>query len=262
MSSRAVSIIKKLYGSELRPKKRRGLLSRLLRRKRAPARDKRERMLELYRVRGKLLTRGRIVLLSCLGFLLLIFAISIYYYNKLTRYEQDVFKEKAKIDSLLQRRRNISINLARTVRDYAIHEQGIFEHVSDVRAASQGANGHKPAEESATESRDDGWLEELLPLLNGSGDIPVEARIKGLMAIAERYPDLKLSDNFRHFMQALVDTEKELSDGRMHYSDVVNRYTTQMKTFPGNMFARIYGFQKLPYYEADGEAKRFRPVEY
>jgi LemA protein len=232
MSSRAVSIIKKLYGSELRPKKRRGLLSRLLRRKRAPARDKRERMLELYRVRGKLLTRGRIVLLSCLGFLLLIFAISIYYYNKLTRYEQDVFKEKAKIDSLLQRRRNISINLARTVRDYAVHEQGIFEHVSDVRAASQGANGNKPT------------------------------RIKGLMAIAERYPDLKLSDNFRHFMQALVDTEKELSDGRMHYSDVVNRYTTQMKTFPGNMFARIYGFQKLPYYEADGEAKRFRPVEY
>jgi LemA protein len=262
MSSRAVSIIKRLYGRELRPKKRRGLLRRLFGRKRARARDKREQMLELYRVRGKLLTRGRIVLLSCLGFLLLIFAISIYYYNKLTRYEQDVFKEKAKIDSLLQRRRNISINLARTVRDYAVHEQGIFEHVSDVRAASQGANGNKPTEESATSSQDDGWLEELLPLLNGSGDIPVEARIKGLMAIAERYPDLKLSDNFRHFMQALVDTEKELSDGRMHYSDVVNRYTTQMKTFPGNMFARVYGFDILPYYEADGEAKQFRPVEY
>lgn len=262
MSSRAVSIIRRLYGSELRPRKRRGLLRRLLGRRRAPVREKREQMLELYRVRGRLLTRGRIMLIGCLAFLLLAFAISVYYYNKLTRYEQDVFREKAKIDSLLQRRRNISINLARTVRDYAVHEQGIFRHVSDVRAASQGANGHKPAEETASKSRDDGWLEELLPLLNGSGDIPVEARIKGLLAIAERYPDLKLSDNFRHFMQALVDTEKELSDGRMHYSDVVNRYTTQMKTFPGNMFARIYGFDILPYYEADGEAKRFRPVDY
>jgi LemA protein len=131
-----------------------------------------------------------------------------------------------------------------------------------VRAASPGANGQALAEKTATDPQDDGWLEHLLPLLDGSGNVSVKARLAGLLAVAERYPDLKLSDNFRQFMQALVETEKDLSEERMSYSEMVNRYSTQMKTFPGNMFARIYGFDQLPYYQADGEARWFRPVEY
>ena len=84
----------------------------------------------------------------------------------------------------------------------------------------------------------------------------------GLVAVAESYPDLKLSENFRQFMDALVETEKELSEARMQYSNVVNTYTTLLRTFPGNLFAVIYGFEPLPYFEAAAEAKAFRPVEY
>jgi hypothetical protein len=48
----------------------------------------------------------------------------------------------------------------------------------------------------------------------------------------------------------------------MQYSDVVNTFSTQMMTFPGNMFATLYGFEPFPYFMADTEAKRFSPVDY
>ena len=212
-------------------------------------------------------------MLACGIGLVLIFAVmSVYFYNVLVTNEQDVLKEGSKIDSLLQRRRNISLNLARTVRDYAIHEKGVFGHVSDVRSSSNPSSKRKddkaaaakPAGDASGASRSQGVIGEIIALLEGSaaGSLIADDRLAGLLAVAERYPDLKLSENFRHFMEALVETEKDLCDARMHYAEVVNRYTTQMKTFPCKMFGHIYGFEPLPYYVADIEAKSFKVVEY
>jgi LemA protein len=250
MASRAVNIIRALYGKEIRPRRRRGIIARLFRRN-TGERQRKKKVLDLYRIRKKFLTRGRLAMFSVIGGLLLVFVISIYYYNKLTRYEQDVFKEGAKIESLLQRRRNISLNLAQTVRDYAEHERQVFKHVSDVRASSNG-------KQDAAAGKKNQALDEILKLLENDG----AQGLSKLLAVAERYPDLKLSENFKRFMDALIETEKELSDERMVYSEVVNKYTTQTRTFPGNLFSSVYGFDELPYYQADQEARQFRPVEY
>ena len=226
-------------------------------------------MHDLHRMRGKILTRGRIVLACGIGLSFILVVMSVYFYNLLVSYQQDVLKEGSKIDSLLQRRRNISLNLARTVRDYAIHEKGVFGHVSDVRASSQASSRRKDdkaavAGPAGEKPRAEGVLDEMLALLEGSaaGGLIADDRLAGLLAVAERYPDLKLSENFRRFMDALIETEKDLSDARMKYAEVVNTYTTQLRTFPCRMFGYVYGFESLPYYEADTEAKSFRVVEY
>ena len=295
MSSRTINIIDALYGNEMRPSRRsrffRWLFRRRVKRVRSQLRMREERVLALYRQRSEMLTKGRIAIFLgiCLGFVFLI--ISVVYYNRLTSYEQDVFMEYAKIDSLLQRRRDISVNLARLVRDYAIHERSIFKHVSDIRAISIENDKTKPKVEvdaligsnaqntpsvtadtpnttpktpSADAAGDRTVFDDILSILDGSstGDVPLENKLARLMAVAESYPDLKLSENFRNFMEALVETEKELSERRMKYAEVVNVYTTQFRTFPGKVFAFVYRFKPVSYFTADEEARRFSPVEY
>ncbi|MBW2277154.1 MAG: LemA family protein, partial [Deltaproteobacteria bacterium] len=109
-----------------------------------------------------------------------------------------------------------------------------------------------------------GILGQLAAMIDGTAakGLPIDTKLSGVLALAEQYPDLKLSDNFRRFMDALVETEKALCDERMTYSEVVNSYTTKLKTFPGNLFAKIYGFELIPYFEADHDAQRFKPVDY
>jgi LemA protein len=285
MSSQALSIIKGLYGRELRAKKRPGFFGRLLGRlRRNKPRILDTRTIEIVRVRKRLLTARRVTVTA--GLLLIAFhvAMGIYYYNVLTRMEQDVLKEQAKISSLLQRRRNISINLARTVRDYAVHEAEIFRHLAEVRAASQGggdsdgapagragagevepgpgplAGAEIPADGEVSKS----VIDELSSFIEGAGigELAMDSKLSKLLAVAERYPDLKLSENFRNFMDALVETEKELCDERMRYAETVNTFTTKLKTFPGNVFGKAYGFESVPYYEADQDALQFHPVDY
>ncbi len=293
MPSRPINVINALYGDELR-RSRFSVLQWLFPRSirfRMDAKRREKRILALYGERERTLTRGRIVICVIVIFLASLFLTNVYYYNSLTRWEQDVYKEKAKIDSLLQRRRNISINLARTVRDYAVHEQRIFHHVSNTRGALVDNPGSSappgdtpdgslplPSDAPAAAPPADtaelpvapmgtnsgGMLENIIAMLDGSdgGGIPIDQKLASLMAVAESYPDLKLSGNFQRFMDALVETEKELSDRRMTYTDVANSYTTRLKTLPGKLFALIYGFEPFPYFVADSDAQKFKPVEY
>jgi len=285
MPSRAVGIINALYGREMRSSWLGRLRSSFHRmRIRAEERRRESHILDLYRERNRVLTRGRIVVGIIIVLVGALLTVSLVYYNRLTRLEQDVYMERAKIDCLLQRRRNISINLARTVRDYAAHEQAIFRHVTDARASSAKASprapegdgdgsssGAKPAgtdpaaSDAAPERpRTDTVFSEMISMLEGSSgrDIPLEEKLSGLVAVAESYPDLKLSDNFRRFMEALIETEKDISDRRLEYSDVVNRYTTQMATYPGRLFAVLFEFEPVPHFKAFSDAERFHPVEY
>lgn len=285
MPSRAVSIIEELYGHELKAPKRKGL-GKLLSLVRKPprgvlqVRPVKNSIDALYRERDKTLLKARLLLIVAGVIVSLLLAVSVYYYNILTRSEQDVYKEMAKIDTLLQRRRNLSVNLARSVRDYAVHEQQIFNHVSRTRASSHNNSEPTPDGNTAKASAaagvaeaiptdgagaaSDSIVDDIFSMLEGTpvGEAGFTDKLSGLMAVAENYPDLKLSDNFRKFMDALIETEKDLSEKRMIYSDIVNNYSTSLKTLPGRFFAVLYGFEDLPYFQADSESKSFRPIEY
>ncbi len=306
MSLRTRNLIEALYGSELRDRRRPGLFRRFLR---LFSRKKRRKLdaatMAIVRSHKRLLTKWRIVVASALILFVAHAVVAVHYFNILTSMQQDMFREAAKINILLQRRRNISINLARTVRDYAIHEVDIFRHLADVRASNQGieaaasdqfegvarqlqglmttkgaglAAGAVAAADSSTPARStflegeplaaggdaESAVEEIDSFIMDAtgGELTMNGKLEGLLAVAERYPDLKLSENFRTFMDALIGTEKEISDKRMKYSDAVNNYSTTLLTFPGNIYAKVFRFDSVSYYEADPTARQFSPVEY
>jgi len=83
-----------------------------------------------------------------------------------------------------------------------------------------------------------------------------------LLALAEQYPDLKLSNTFINLMTALIEVEKDLAMERIKYNDAVNVYTTNTAIFPINIFAVIFRFKDKPYFEATQEAQKLKPISY
>ena len=92
------------------------------------------------------------------------------------------------------------------------------------------------------------------------GDAP--AGLLNLSALAEQYPDLKLSANFQTLMTMVDQIEKDLATARMKQDDAVNIYTTYLKEFPSDVFAAIFGFRARPYFDATEKAKTFKPINY
>jgi LemA protein len=187
---------------------------------------------------------------------------SIYYYNLLVSTEQDVLASRGKVAALLQRRNDISINLSKAVFDYSRHERGVFTAVVALRSVL--------SEKGITDSK----LEDLITNLEQNeqaaarkagkevaGADPVSA-LNRLLAIAEQYPDLKLSSNFLSLMTALIEVEKDLAGERIKYNDAANVYTTNMTKFPINIYAWVFGFELQPYFEATEDAKSLKPIDY
>jgi len=200
--------------------------------------------------------------------LLLAVGASIYYYNALITTEQDVMAARGKINAMMQRRNDISINLSKAVFDYSNHERNVFMTVVTLRAllGNQKSNEKVDAilhqmQKNPTKAIGFPGLENLLSPKKG---IPPDAMasLSKLLAVAEQYPDLKLSTTFQSLMTALIEIEKDLATERITYNDKVNIYTTKRASFPTNFYAWVFGFQDQPYYEASGEAKNFVPINY
>jgi hypothetical protein len=297
MASRALNVIRALYGAELRVEHGNSFWRRLGIGKGHRRIASRNSAIELYGIQKPFISYKYVAFIVVMLFLAVHAILSIYYYNILTTAEQTVIMRLANIDALLDRRRNISTNFARTVRDYAIHERSLFEHVSNTRAsfhpsktdeqigsdslaatttdpgpaplvqgnAPSGALPHALGGEAMkgtlpSKPTIDGLLSLADQML--SGKMPVDKQLSGMLALAEQYPTLQLSQNFRQFMDALVETEKDLFAARIKYSESINSYATMLRVFPNNVYGRLYHFKTYRYFEADKDAKRFRPVDY
>ena len=173
-----------------------------------------------------------------------------YYYNDFVSLEYDVEESKAQIDTQLQRRKNILLNLTTMVEDYAKHEKLIFKDIAEIRAALLTPNRKQQA------APDDP------PGNPGAPPIGLDAVFSKFLAIAESYPALRLNENFERFMDALVDAENKIADERMTYNERANDMSTAIKVFPGNIFAWLYGFTAPPFFEPESEARHSPNVRY
>jgi hypothetical protein len=100
--------------------------------------------------------------------------------------------------------------------------------------------------------------QEVIKLASAFGLKPVG----GLLALSEDHPDLKSTGPFLTLMTSLTDVEKDLAAARLKYNYEVNIYTTTITMFPNNIFAKVFGFKPMPYYEATKEAMQFAPIIY
>jgi LemA protein len=168
--------------------------------------------------------------------LLVIFGIA--QYNRLVRLNITVDEAFAQIEVQLKRRADLIPNLVETVKGYAKHEQGTFDAVVEARAKST----------SATTVAD-----------VAAADGALTNALKGLLAVAEAYPDLKASSNFLSLQEELSTTENKVSFARQFYNDNVRALNTAVKTIPTSFFA---GFAKVgarDFYEVENPADRNVP---
>ena len=159
-------------------------------------------------------------------------------YNALVAFKNRTKEAWADIDVQLKRRYDLIPNLMETVKGYAAHESGVFERVTQARAAAMGAT--TPEDKIAKEN-----------VLSQS--------LKSLFAVAESYPDLKASSNFIELQRELTDTEDKIQAARRFYNGNVRDFNIAIESFPSNVVAKIFGFKQMALFEIAGEAEREVP---
>lgn len=157
---------------------------------------------------------------------IVMFIISIY--NKIIRLENRVDNAWGQIDVQLKKRNDLIPNLVETVKGYASHEKGIFEDVAKSRQAMMNAKG----------------IDESVGAAN-----MMQGALGRLFAIAENYPDLKASENFKVLQEELSSVENKIAYSRQFYNDAVLQYNNAIETFPGSVFAGAMNKKEQVYLE-------------
>ena len=156
-------------------------------------------------------------------------------YNGLIRRRNRVDNSWSQIDVQLTRRYDLIPNLVETVKGYAAHERETLERVIQARNMAIGAQG--PAEQAQAEN-----------MLTGA--------LKSLFAVAEAYPDLKANENFLSLQEELTATEGRIAYARQLYNDSVLSYNNSIETFPRNIIAGLFNFDRREFFEAEDPASR------
>ena len=179
-----------------------------------------------------------LIVVGVIVLLVIVFLISSY--NSLVKLKNRVEEAWSDITVQLKRRTDLIPNLVNSVKDYAAHEQAVFEKVTEARSAIMNAQG--VAETAQAENM-------------------LEGALKSLFAVAEAYPDLKANQNFLQLQQELVDTEDKIQASRRFYNGGVRDLNTKIQTFPVNLIAGMFNFQSKEFFEVEDRAAIENPVE-
>jgi LemA protein len=177
-------------------------------------------------------------IIIALGVIALVITFLVVQYNRLIRLNVAVDESFAQIEVQLKRRADLIPNLVETVKGYAEHEKSTFDAVVTARAKATLAT-------SLTDvAAADGMLTQAL---------------RGLLAVAEAYPDLKASANFLSLQDELSTTENKVSFARQFYNDTVRELNTAVKTVPTNFFAGFAKVAEREFYEVEDPQSRQVP---
>ncbi|MBO6890700.1 MAG: LemA family protein [Roseibium sp.] len=175
-----------------------------------------------------------------LALVLALAVLAIILYNALVKKRQMVEEGWSGIDVQLKRRANLIPNLVETVKGYASHEQDTLNEVTELRAKVSGMTG----DDVAGRAKVEGALSQALGRL---------------FAVAEAYPDLKASQNFSDLHQSLDEIEDAIQMARRYYNGAVRALNVAVESFPSNLIANQFKFEKAEYFEIDDEADRAVP---
>ena len=160
-------------------------------------------------------------------------------YNTLVRLRQHCRESWASIDTELQRRYDLIPNLVSTVKGYAAHERATLEAVVEARNRAVASTG-SPEAQAADENELVGTL-------------------KRLLAVVERYPDLKASDNFLALQRELANTEDRIQAARRFYNANVRDINTRIEVVPSNLIASTFKFEHHEFFQIEAACVRAVP---
>jgi LemA protein len=155
-------------------------------------------------------------------------AFAVVTYNTLVRARIRVREAWSGIDVQLRRRASLLPNLMETVRAYATHERGTFEAVTQARQALQRAGGAADA---------------------ARANDALSQAIGRLFAVAESYPELRASENFKSLQDELSDVEEKIAYARQFYNRNVLDYNARIEVFPGVVISRTFAFNAAEFFE-------------
>ena len=185
-----------------------------------------------------------------LGVLAIIALWGVNVYNGLVEGQEDVESAWSQVENQYQRRADLVPNLVATVKGYASHEQETLEGVIAARSKAT----------QITINPDEITPEQLAAYQAAQGEL--SQALGRLLAVAESYPDLKANANFRDLQAQLEGTENRIAVARQNFNDTAKNYNTKVRRFPSNIIASMFGFEKKPYFEAEGDAKKAPKVEF
>ncbi len=171
-------------------------------------------------------------------------------YNGMVTLDEGVQGKWADVETQYQRRADLIPNLVSTVKGYAAHESETLESV--VKARSE-ASSVKVDPENLTPEK----LAEYQKAQSG-----VSSALGRLMVIVEKYPDLKANQNFLELQSQLEGTENRINVARRDFNEAAKNYNTVIRSFPKNIFAGMFGFEKKAYFEAEKGAEAAPKVEF
>ena len=156
-------------------------------------------------------------------------------FNRLVKSRQMAAEGWSGIDVQLKRRADLVPNLVDAVKGYAAHERALFNEITELRSAV----GRVAAGDVAGRGQVEGQL---------------AGALARLLALAEAYPDLKASDNFRDLQAALATVEDEIQMARRYYNGATRNLNVLVESFPSNLVAGALGFAKRDFFQAaDGD---------
>lgn len=153
-------------------------------------------------------------------------------YNRLVKLRQLITNSWSNVETELKRRYDLIPNLVETVKAYAAHERAVFEAVASARSAAQASNGEAPSAQEHPE-------QELI------------VKLRGLLAVAEGYPELKASEHFLDLQSQLANTEDRIQLARRIYNANVRDNNILVESIPSRWVAGTGDFTTADFFEID-----------
>ncbi|EOZ96128.1 LemA family protein [Indibacter alkaliphilus LW1] len=189
-----------------------------------------------------------ILVIALIGLFMYTKAVGVY--NIFVQNEETINGQWAEVETQYQRRADLIPNLVNTVRGYADFEQETLTGVVEARAKATSINLN--AEDLSPENI--ARFQEAQDQLSGS--------LSRLLVAVERYPDLKANQNFLELQAQLEGTENRIAVARRNFNQSVQSYNANLRTFPNNIFAGWYGFERKGYFEASAGAETAPSVQF
>ncbi len=174
-------------------------------------------------------------MIYAIGVLALLAVVLVGLYNRLAKQKIVVEEASADIETFLKQRYDMIPNLVEIVKGYAKHEQETFKQITEMRAKAMSA----------------GSLSEKMEL-----EDQLSKAVSKIIAVAENYPELKANTNFLDLQSSLKDLEDNIQKSRRFYNGAARDFNTLIAVFPNNILAGVFGFSKLPFFEASEEEKK------
>ncbi|MEM7185774.1 MAG: LemA family protein [Bacteroidota bacterium] len=183
------------------------------------------------------------VLYIILAGIVLLVLLAIAVFNKFAKNRNFVKDAWANIDVALRRRYDLIPNLVETVKGYAAHEKGTLEAVINARNAAMNV----PTDD-----------------INGKikAENAFQQTLRSIFALGEDYPDLKANTNFLDLQGKLNEIEENLERSRRYYNGSVRENNTYGESFPGVIFAGMFGYKSYDYFETDDASRENIKVDF